>query len=83
MKGNIINSSNLAIPYISERSRNIVFTIVAIGLGITFSRVFHPVGLGPVFLPMFLPLVILALVASPFYLLSAAIITPLLSTGME
>ena len=77
-----MNSISLTIPYISERSRNIVFTILAIGFGITFPRVFHLVGLGPVFLPMFLPIVILALVTSPIYLLSAAIITPLLSTAL-
>ena len=77
-----MNSTSLTIPYISERSRNIVFTIIAIGFGITFPRVFHLVGLGSVFLPMFLPVVILALVASPFYLLSVAIITPLLSTAL-
>ncbi|MGD0592029.1 MAG: hypothetical protein ABSA44_14715 [Bacteroidota bacterium] len=77
-----MNSTSLTIPYISERSRNIVFTIIAIGLGITLPRIFHLVGLGPIFLPMFLPIVILALVASPFYLLSAAIITPLLSTAL-
>ena len=77
-----MKSNSLTIPYISERSRNIVITIIAIGFGITFPRVFHLVGLGSVFLPMFLPIVILALLTSPIYLLSATIITPLLSTAL-
>jgi len=61
---------------------NIVFTIIAIGLGITVPNIFHLFGLGPAFLPMFLPVILLALFTGYHYVIAAAIITPLLSYGI-
>jgi hypothetical protein len=64
---------------------NIVFTAIAIGLGVTVPKIFHLFGLGPAFLPMFLPVILLGLLTSYGYVFAAAIITPLLSyslTGM-
>ncbi len=64
---------------------NAIFTVTAIGLGVTAPKIFHLFGLGPAFLPMFLPVILLGLLTSYGYVLAAAIITPLLSyslTGM-
>jgi hypothetical protein len=77
-----MNTTVLASSTISTRSRNAILTVIAIGLGVTLPRIFHIAGLGPVFLPMFLPMIILALVAGPYYLLLAAVATPLLSTAL-
>jgi hypothetical protein len=75
-----MNSNILAIPSISERSRNVVLAIIAIGFGVTLPRIFHLFGIGHVFLPMFLPIVILTLISNPPYTFITAIITPALST---
>jgi len=64
---------------------NLVFTVLAIGLGITVPKIFHVFGLGPAFLPMFLPVILLAMFTGYRYVIAAAVITPLLSysvTGM-
>ncbi len=57
-----------------------VFTLIAIGLGIALPRVFHIVHLGSTFLPMFLPIVILAVFSPLPYVMVASLLTPLLSS---
>jgi hypothetical protein len=77
-----MNSISLAISSISERGRNILLTIAAIGFGVTLPNIFHLFGIGRVFLPMFLPILILTLISNPPYIFIAAIITPVLSTAL-
>ena len=62
-----------------------IFASLAIALGVALPRVFHLAGLGPVFLPMFLPVVLVAMTMELPFILLVAITTPLISlaiTGM-
>lgn len=62
-----------------------ILSPLAIALGVTLPHVFHLAGLGPVFLPMFLPLVLVAMTMELPFILLVAITTPLISlaiTGM-
>ncbi len=62
-----------------------IFAPVAIALGVALPHVFHLAGLGPVFLPMFLPIVLVAMTMELPLVLLVAITTPLISfwtTGM-
>lgn len=61
---------------------HIIFTVLAVGLGVTVPKIFHVFGLGPAFLPMFLPVILLATFSTYRYVLFAAIITPFLSYGL-
>ncbi|MGA9407968.1 MAG: hypothetical protein WBW71_12620 [Bacteroidota bacterium] len=56
-----------------------IFSLLAIALGVALPRVFHLAGLGPVFLPMFLPVVLVAMTMELPFILLVAITTPLLS----
>ncbi len=58
----------------------VLLTVLAIGLGVTLPRIFHLFGFGHIFLPMFLPIVILGSMVSIPFLLSASVVTPFLST---
>jgi len=59
-----------------------VFTPLAIALSVALPHVFHLAGLGPVFLPMFLPLVLVAMTMDLPFILLVAITTPLISRAM-
>ena len=54
----------------------------AIALGMALPHVFHLAGLGPVFLPMFLPLILVAMTMELPFVLLVAITTPLISHAM-
>jgi len=56
-----------------------ILSPLAIALGVALPHVFHLVGLGPVFLPMFLPLVLVAMTMELPFILLVAITTPLIS----
>ena len=59
-----------------------IFSPLAIALGVALPHVFHLAGLGPVFLPMFLPLVLVAMTMELPFILLVAITTPLISHAM-
>jgi len=65
--------------------RNIPLSALFATLGILFPLLFHFIGLGSMFLPMFLPVTMAAALLPPAFAVSIAIITPLFSflfTGM-
>lgn len=65
--------------------RNIPLSALFATLGVLFPLLFHFIGLGSMFLPMFLPLTMAATLLPPAFAVSIAIITPLCSlffTGM-
>ncbi len=65
--------------------RRIIFTALVISAGVLIPQLFHLFGLGAVFLPMFLPLMIGAMFLKWNYALLSGIVTPLVSwliTGM-
>ncbi len=66
--------------FVREQTRDVIFCIGAIAFGVTLPHLFHLFGLGPVFLPMFLPIILLALFSRPFSIITVSIVTPLLST---
>jgi hypothetical protein len=76
------NEQSLALSHARPLTMNIVFTVLAVGLGITVPKIFHLFGLGPAFLPMFLPVVLLGLLTGYPYVIAASVITPLLSYGL-
>ncbi len=58
---------------------------LVVALGVLLPIVFHTVGLGPVFLPMFLPIAVGAFFLSPGVAAAVGLVTPLISsltTGM-
>ena len=62
-----------------------ILSPLAIAFGVALPHVFHLAGLGAVFLPMFLPLVLVAMTMDLPFILLVAITTPLVSfaaTGM-
>ena len=59
-----------------------IFSPLAIALGVALPHVFHLAGLGPVFLPMFLPLLLVAMTMDLPFILLVAITTPLISYAM-
>ncbi len=56
-----------------------IFSPLAIALGVALPHVFHLAGLGPVFLPMFLPVVLVAITMDLPFILLVAITTPFIS----
>ncbi len=56
-----------------------ILSPLAIALGVALPHVFHLAGLGPLFLPMFLPLVLVAMTMELPFILLVAITTPLIS----
>ncbi len=70
----------ISIPKISTNAQQIAVTIIAIGLGVSLPRIFHIFGLGHIFLPMFLPLVLIGAMLSIPFLVLIAVVTPFLST---
>ena len=67
------------------RGRDIVIGAIFSGLGVVFPILFHLIGLGSVFLPMFLPVVTAGFLVSFPVAVSVGLITPLFSsviTGM-
>jgi hypothetical protein len=64
---------------------NIILSVIFSAMGIALPALFHLVGLGPVFMPMYLPLAVGACLLSPGNALIMGFITPLASallTGM-
>ena len=59
-----------------------ILSPLAIALGVALPHVFHRAGLGPVFLPMFLPLILVAMTMELPFVLLVAITTPLISLAM-
>ncbi len=69
----------------TDRTKYITLSAPFIAMGILFPMLFHGVGLGPMFLPMFWPVVISAFFLPIPYIVAVGILTPLLSsfiTGM-
>ena len=65
--------------------REIALSALFIALGLAIPVLFHAVGLGSTFLPMFLPILAAGLMMRPFVAALVGIVTPLLSallTGM-
>ena len=56
-----------------------ILSPLAIALGVALPHVFHLAGIGPVFLPMFLPLILVAMTMELPFVLLVAITTPLIS----
>ena len=66
-------------------SREIAWGALFVALGLTFPILFHMVGLGPMFLPMFLPVLGAGLLLQPVQAALVGLVTPMLSavlTGM-
>ena len=59
-----------------------IFSPLAVALGVALPHVFHLVGLGPIFLPMFLPLLLVAMTMELPFIFLVAITTPLISLAM-
>ena len=77
--------NNQSIGRMSFRGRDIVIGAIFSGLGVVFPIMFHLVGLGSVFLPMFLPVVTAGFLVSFPVAFSIGLVTPLFSsviTGM-
>ncbi|RKY83094.1 ECF transporter S component [candidate division KSB1 bacterium] len=67
------------------RNREIVFSALFISLGVIIPIVFHKFGLGAVFLPMFLPILICGFFVNPKFAITTGFLTPYISsiiTGM-
>ncbi len=75
-----IKPNSLTTSYVISITNSFIFTALAIALGITFPQLFHTIGIGSTFLPMFLPTVLLAPVVSLPFLIIATLTTPILST---
>jgi hypothetical protein len=78
-------SQTWPLPPASLTLREIAWGALFIALGLSVPVLFHAVGLGPAFLPMFLPLLAAGLVLRPLPAALAGAITPPLSallTGM-
>ena len=66
-------------------ARPLALAALTVALGVLVPIVFHAVGLGPVFLPMFLPIAVGAFFLSPGLAAAVGLATPLISslaTGM-
>jgi niacin transporter len=59
-----------------------ILSPLAIALGVALPHVFHLAGIGPVYLPMFLPLILVAMTMELPFVLLVAITTPLISHAM-
>jgi niacin transporter len=68
-----------------EDLRQIPLAALFAALGVTIPQLFHITGLGAMFLPMYLPIMLGSMLLKPRFAFSAAIISPLVSwllTGM-
>lgn len=66
-------------------ARHLVVTALCVALGLTLPLVFHLVGgghLGSMFLPMFLPILLLGLLTPPGLAVLGGVLTPLLSSAL-
>ncbi|MCX7983973.1 MAG: hypothetical protein N3A63_03610 [Bacteroidetes bacterium] len=61
-------------------SDSLIFSALGVALGITFPQLFHNIGLGAAFLPLFLPIVLLSFLVPYFYLITLAMVLPLLNS---
>ncbi len=80
-----MKTQSLALLPVNKTAVQVILSPLAIALGVALPHVFHLVGLGPVFLPMFLPLVLVAMTMELPFILLVAITMPLISlaiTGM-
>ena len=66
----------------SIKNRELVFTALFISLGVVIPILFHRLGLGSVFLPMFLPILLCGFFVNPAFALLAGFITPFISSFM-
>lgn len=66
----------------TDRTKYITLSAPFIAMGILFPILFHSIGLGPMFLPMFWPVVISAFFLPIPYIVAVGILTPLLSSFM-
>ncbi len=80
-----MNTQSLAAFPVNKTVVQGILSPLTIALGVALPHVFHLVGLGPVFLPMFLPLLLVAMTMELPFILLVAITTPIISlaiTGM-
>ena len=85
MERKIMKTESLAFLPANKAAVQGIFSPLAIALGVALPHVFHLAGLGPVFLPMFLPILLVAMTMELPFVLLVAITTPLISlaiTGM-
>jgi len=66
----------------STKNRELVFSALFIALGIVIPVLFHQIGLGQVFLPMFLPILLSGFFVSPAFAALVGGITPFISSFM-
>lgn len=72
---------SITLDYISSKNK-VLFTILTIGFGITLPRIFHLFDLGSMFLPMFIPIAVTSFILPLHYIITASLITPMLSTAL-
>ncbi|MDD2402644.1 MAG: ECF transporter S component [Clostridia bacterium] len=68
-----------------KQAKQLVLAGILIAIGLTLPIVFHSFNVGPIFLPMHLPILLGGFILSPFFALLVGAITPLMSsfiTGM-
>ncbi|MDI6600804.1 MAG: ECF transporter S component [Thermoanaerobacteraceae bacterium] len=66
----------------SKATRNIVLSALFIALGIIIPIFFHAIGMGSVFLPMHIPVILAGFFLDPLYSLFVGALTPILSSLM-
>jgi len=66
----------------STQNRELVFAGLFIALGVVVPILFHQIGLGQVFLPMFLPILLCGFFLNPYIALIVGLITPYVSSFM-
>jgi hypothetical protein len=64
------------------RTQNLVLAALFVALGLLIPILFHAVGLGAVFLPMFLPMALAAFLIQWKYAIAVGAITPIISSLM-
>jgi hypothetical protein len=62
------------------KTQNITLSAMFIALGILIPVLFHIIGIGPVFLPMFWPIAVSAFFVPVSYAIAVGMLTPILST---
>ncbi|TZE80959.1 ECF transporter S component [Calorimonas adulescens] len=66
----------------NRATRNIVLSALFIALGIIIPILFHAVGMGSVFLPMHIPVILAGFFLDPLYSICVGALTPILSSLM-
>ena len=64
------------------RTQNLVLAALFVALGLLVPIIFHAVGLGAIFLPMFLPMALAAFLLQWKYAIAVGAITPIISSLM-